>query len=243
MPSQQSLPLNVDDLRLYHHYITVTTLTFEDDAMMESRSFASLHVPLATVRNPCTCTKLGKALDTPEPKNVDGYPLAGSDCTYRGLCSIACNYGHCPSEFCTTAASAKDKCVIPPEGADPEDSGDACAGGTGTGACSKANPYGGLFKEELRAYPQPRRGNAALMSNDDGEATQHFYTNETGEKWTRWIAQVYVCTQNRFHRRFKPPKGLDKIREKNDYGVTVENMILSPFFNWRRQGNQNYHPT
>ncbi|RYC93703.1 hypothetical protein BFJ63_vAg3341 [Fusarium oxysporum f. sp. narcissi] len=588
---------------------------------------------------PCTCTKLGKALDTPEPKNVDGYPLAGSDCTYKGLCSYACNYGHCPSKYCTTAASAKDKCVIPPEEADPEDSDDACTAGTGTGnfeglcgfscgrgycpqpqckctgrgpaitpppatsaggypangllgeytglcnfacardycpsgACSKANPYGALFKEGLRTcdssdeksawncpnlncfqaskiedgvkkrwdsvgageffnytaewfyyqnevavggntmfygtpfqdqyirsiayfyggrdanggnraadnydcdiiganactnpfkcgttqypgmdlvfasfsnlhnfitnmylsidgisasaaanadsiastfgdskldeglkflqefseyfglsmqfaggsfwskmitdpdvfkafgdvvsrveqlsgtvetftslystiseaqteeamnameiakevskasdefskqarqtldkfskqifdgsylstrrlypmiadgtwldapkvsifdfhksiepimnamlinkawttgangnaivilakeghvtYPQPRRGNAALMSNDDGEATQYFYTSETGEEWTLWIAQVDVCTQNRCNRRFKAPKGLDEIREENDYGVTVRNMILSPFFNWRRQGNQNYHPT
>ncbi|KAF4944751.1 hypothetical protein FGADI_12471 [Fusarium gaditjirri] len=572
---------------------------------------------------PCTCTKLGKALDTPDPKNVDGYPLAGSDCTYKGLCSFACNYGHCPSKFCTTAASAKDKCVIPPEDADPEDSDDACTAGTGTGnfeglcsfscgrgycpqpqckctgrgpaitppaatsaggypakgllgeytglcnfacsrdycppgACSKVNPYGGLFKEELRtcdasdeksvwncpnincykastiengvrarwesvgageffnytaewfyyqnevaiggntmfygspfqdqyirsiayffggrdsnggnraadnydcdiiganactnpftcgttqypgmdlvfasfsnlhnfitnmyfsidglaasaaansatiaedfgdssldkglkflqefseffglsmqfaggsfwnkasemidwgyarlrgvwrsrfkggtviramnlfeimtsvdnagaqfvnqtrytldtflkqifdgsylssrrlytmiadgtwldapkvsvfdfhksiepimnallitkawttgpngnaivilaeeghvAYPEPRRGNGALMSSKDGNATQHLYTSETGEEWTLWIAQVDVCTQNRCERRFKAPKGLDKISEMNDYNVTVENMILSPFFNWRRQGNQNYHP-
>ncbi|EEU36347.1 uncharacterized protein NECHADRAFT_106486 [Fusarium vanettenii 77-13-4] len=82
---------------------------------------------------PCTCTKLGKALDTPDPKNVDGYPLAGSDCTYKGLCSYACNYGYCPPKFCTTAASAKDKCVIPPEEPDPEDSNDACTAGTGTG--------------------------------------------------------------------------------------------------------------
>ncbi|KAL9564197.1 hypothetical protein ACKAV7_011704 [Fusarium commune] len=163
MSSQQSLPLNVDDLRLYHHYITVATLTFEDDAMMDSRSFASLHVLLATV------------------------------------------------------PSLADVAIIPSLNASAQDVD--------------------------RPLPQPRRGNAALMSNDDGEATQHFYTSETGEKWTRWVAQVDVCTQNRFHRRFKAPKGLDEIREKNDYGVTVENMILSPFFNWRRQGNQNYHPT
>lgn len=100
-----------------------------------------------------------------------------------------------------------------------------------------------LAKEGHVTYPQPRRGNAALMSNDDGEATQYFYTSETGEEWTLWIAQVDVCTQNRCDRRFKAPKGLDEIREENDYGVTVRNMILSPFFNWRRQGNQNYHPT
>lgn len=100
-----------------------------------------------------------------------------------------------------------------------------------------------LVKEGHVTYPQPRRGNASLMSNDDGEATQHFYTSETGEKWTLWIAQVDVCTQNRCDRRFKAPKGLDEIREANDYGVTVENMILSPFFNWQRQGKQNYHPT
>ncbi|KAF4446541.1 Sterol uptake control protein 2 [Fusarium austroafricanum] len=31
--SQPSLPLNVDDLRLYHHYITVSSLTFGDDIM------------------------------------------------------------------------------------------------------------------------------------------------------------------------------------------------------------------
>ncbi|KAJ4191925.1 transcription regulator gal80 [Fusarium falciforme] len=86
-----------------------------------------------------------------------------------------------------------------------------------------------LVKEGHVTYPQPRRGNAALMTNDDGEATQHFYTN--------------FCTQNRCYRRFKAPKGLDEIRKENDYGVTLENMILSPFFNWRRQGNQNSHPT
>ncbi|EXK35670.1 hypothetical protein FOMG_08883 [Fusarium oxysporum f. sp. melonis 26406] len=36
-PSQQSLSLNVDDLRLYHHYITVTSLTFGDDAMWHDK--------------------------------------------------------------------------------------------------------------------------------------------------------------------------------------------------------------
>ncbi|EXL90005.1 hypothetical protein NOF04DRAFT_5398 [Fusarium oxysporum II5] len=36
-PSQQSLPLNVDDLRLYHHYITVTSLTFGDDVMWRDK--------------------------------------------------------------------------------------------------------------------------------------------------------------------------------------------------------------
>ncbi|RSM15830.1 hypothetical protein CDV31_004772 [Fusarium ambrosium] len=100
-----------------------------------------------------------------------------------------------------------------------------------------------LVKEGHVTYPQPRRGNASLMSNDDGKATQLFYTSETGEKWTLWIAQVDVCTQNRCDRRFKAPKGLDELKEENDFGVTLENMILSPFFNWRRQGNQNYHPS
>ncbi|KAG5807341.1 hypothetical protein H9Q74_003489 [Fusarium xylarioides] len=36
-PSQQSLSLNVDDLRLYHHYITVTSLTFGDDTMWHDK--------------------------------------------------------------------------------------------------------------------------------------------------------------------------------------------------------------
>ncbi|KAI8395834.1 hypothetical protein FOFC_21364 [Fusarium oxysporum] len=36
-PSQQSLPLNIDDLRLYHHYITVASLTFGDDAMWHDK--------------------------------------------------------------------------------------------------------------------------------------------------------------------------------------------------------------
>ncbi|KAM0491538.1 hypothetical protein ACHAP8_010583 [Fusarium lateritium] len=36
-PSQQSLPLNVDDLRLYHHYITVASFTFGDDVMWHDK--------------------------------------------------------------------------------------------------------------------------------------------------------------------------------------------------------------
>ncbi|KAF5591693.1 sterol regulatory element-binding ECM22 [Fusarium pseudocircinatum] len=36
-PSRQSLSLNVDDLRLYHHYITVTSLSFGDDAMWHDK--------------------------------------------------------------------------------------------------------------------------------------------------------------------------------------------------------------
>ncbi|KAM5344035.1 hypothetical protein ACJ41O_012572 [Fusarium nematophilum] len=96
-----------------------------------------------------------------------------------------------------------------------------------------------LVEEGRLPYPQPRRGNAALMANEDGESTQHFYRDEKGKEWTLWIAQVDVCKQNRCNLRFKAPKGLDAIRDDKKFGVSIENFILSPFFNWQRQGNSN----
>ncbi|KAJ4116116.1 hypothetical protein NW768_011088 [Fusarium equiseti] len=52
--SQQSFSLNVEDLRLYHHYITVTSLTFGDDLMWHDKiprlafdNFYILHLMLA----------------------------------------------------------------------------------------------------------------------------------------------------------------------------------------------------
>jgi hypothetical protein len=82
---------------------------------------------------PCTCYKMGvKNIDL-DPKNIDGYPLPGSDCTYLGLCSFACNYGFCPSEYCTSDAGAKDKCVVPAPEPDPDDQTQSCTSGTGEG--------------------------------------------------------------------------------------------------------------
>jgi hypothetical protein len=83
---------------------------------------------------PCTCTKIGKPLLELPALDREGYPLPGADCTYKGLCSFACNYGPCPAAYCTLDPAAKDKCVIPPEEPDPEDTiAGACTSGTGTG--------------------------------------------------------------------------------------------------------------
>ena len=46
---QQISPLNVDNLRLYHHYITVTSFTFGDDVMWHDKiprfAFDNSYIP------------------------------------------------------------------------------------------------------------------------------------------------------------------------------------------------------
>ncbi len=82
---------------------------------------------------PRTCYKMGASNVTVPPKNIVGYPLPGSDCTYKGLCSFACDHGLCPSDRCTTDPGARDKCIIPAPEPDPDDPSQACTSGTGDG--------------------------------------------------------------------------------------------------------------
>lgn len=82
---------------------------------------------------PCVCYKMGINVFPLEPEYVDGYPLPGSDCTYKGLCSWGCNHGICPTDKCTTDPDAKDKCVIPEPPVDPNDDNQACTSGEGDG--------------------------------------------------------------------------------------------------------------
>ncbi|KAM0421360.1 hypothetical protein ACHAPT_010895 [Fusarium lateritium] len=95
-----------------------------------------------------------------------------------------------------------------------------------------------LVEEGHASYTDPQRGGIDLMTG--GKDVQYFYNNEKGEEWTLWLVQVNVCSLLNCDRRFMPPKGVKDIKEENEWGVAVENMIMSPFWNWQRRKNSNY---
>ncbi|PKX91484.1 uncharacterized protein P174DRAFT_432935 [Aspergillus novofumigatus IBT 16806] len=82
---------------------------------------------------------MGKPLTAPNSMGVIGYPIAGEDASYSGLCAFSCNLGYCPSSACGTE---QVPLVIPTvsDFAPP-----ACVAGTGSGAltglCSFACNY------------------------------------------------------------------------------------------------------
>lgn len=84
---------------------------------------------------------MGKQKPLPEAQNVDGYPAAGLDDNYDGLCAFACNYGYCPAGVCVTGSkpplSTPTVSPFTP---------DACTSGTGGGSfvglCSYACNFG-----------------------------------------------------------------------------------------------------
>lgn len=82
---------------------------------------------------PCVCYKTGIGSSPLQPKNIDGYPLPGSDCTYLGLRSWGSNHGICPPDKCTTNASDKGKCVIPAPEPETDNEDIACTSGGGQG--------------------------------------------------------------------------------------------------------------
>ncbi|KAI2696272.1 CAZyme family CBM24 [Penicillium roqueforti] len=83
---------------------------------------------------------MGKPLAAPNSTGVIGYPIAGEDASYSGLCAFNCNLGYCPSSACGTE---QVPLVIPTvlDFAPP-----VCIAGTGsgtlTGLCSFACNYG-----------------------------------------------------------------------------------------------------
>lgn len=93
----------------------------------------------------CYCTKMGPQVDLPTEKNnpgfgTVGYPAAGKSADYSGLCEYSCNYGFCPSDYCSTTNSTL---VVPTSSPfDPP----ACIKGTGegdlSGLCSYACNFG-----------------------------------------------------------------------------------------------------
>lgn len=48
----------------------------------------------------CMCTKFGAQQGTDIVRGPPGYPAAGRDTNWSGLCAVACSYGYCPSKFC-----------------------------------------------------------------------------------------------------------------------------------------------
>lgn len=83
---------------------------------------------------------MGRQPTLPKAQNVVGYPAAGLDENYSGLCALACNYGYCPTGVCATTQEPLTVPTVSPF------LPDACTAGTGSGAfaglCSFACNYG-----------------------------------------------------------------------------------------------------
>ena len=76
----------------------------------------------------CVCLQLGTLPgDEPKDGHPRGFPLAGGDESYSGLCSYDCSHGYCPPSACGTASAA----LSTPTVSDFEPL--ACTGGTGPG--------------------------------------------------------------------------------------------------------------
>lgn len=83
---------------------------------------------------------MGRQRNLPKALNVQGYPAAGLNENYSGLCAFACNYGYCPAGVCGTT---KEPLAIPTVSPFLPD---ACTAGMGSGAfqglCSFSCNYG-----------------------------------------------------------------------------------------------------
>lgn len=75
---------------------------------------------------------MGKQREKPKPKNIDGYPAAGLNENYSGLCNFDCNLGYCPEGVCDTVPGPLTTPSVSPF------SPTACTSGSGPGN------YGGL---------------------------------------------------------------------------------------------------
>ncbi|KAL6872703.1 hypothetical protein J3F83DRAFT_580668 [Trichoderma novae-zelandiae] len=89
----------------------------------------------------CVCLELGSVPGTePKATHPNGYPIAGEDAAYSGLCSYDCSHGYCPPSACGTASEP----LITPDVSDFETP--YCHGGTGEGnlqgLCQFACAYG-----------------------------------------------------------------------------------------------------
>ena len=92
----------------------------------------------------CLCQAMGAPNKLPGPNTTGygtiGYPAAGLDASYSGVCAFDCNYGYCPSSTCDTVqhplTTPTVSDFLPP----------ACNAGTGegnvAGLCSFACNFG-----------------------------------------------------------------------------------------------------
>lgn len=69
--------------------------------------------------------RMGTQNPLPTVKNVDGFPAAGLNENYSGLCAFACNYGYCPAGVCSTVKEPLTVATVSPF------LPDACTAGTG----------------------------------------------------------------------------------------------------------------
>ena len=74
----------------------------------------------------CICTNMGVTEKMSKATGNPGHPANG-DANYVGLCSFACNYGHCPSSACSSTPQPPYIPLVSPF--DPP----ACTDGTGEG--------------------------------------------------------------------------------------------------------------
>ncbi|KAH8649882.1 glycosyl hydrolase family 71-domain-containing protein, partial [Xylariales sp. PMI_506] len=91
----------------------------------------------------CVCLQMGAPLNSaqiPSATHPVGYPVAGEDSSYSGLCAYDCELGYCPPTACTTTSAA----LTTPTVSDFENN--FCHGGTGSGnlggLCSFSCAYG-----------------------------------------------------------------------------------------------------
>jgi hypothetical protein len=74
---------------------------------------------------PCTCNFMGRRLPAPTKTATPGFPNPGKDCTYLGLCDMACYFNVCPAEACNRDIQNKGKCVVPTDPPEPSTTSDA----------------------------------------------------------------------------------------------------------------------
>jgi hypothetical protein len=83
---------------------------------------------------------MGDQVPKPEALNINGYPAAGLNDNYGGLCSFDCNLGYCPDTACATVSAPLTTPTVSPF------TPPACTGGEGPdpfpGLCSYACTFG-----------------------------------------------------------------------------------------------------
>jgi hypothetical protein len=94
----------------------------------------------------CVCLQLGPSLVSsalPKQTNPQGYPLAGEDSSYGGLCAYNCEIGFCPDTACGTVPAPLTTPTIS-DFSNPACQGGVVAGGDANlgGLCGFACSYG-----------------------------------------------------------------------------------------------------
>lgn len=83
---------------------------------------------------------MGDQVPKPKALNINGYPAAGLNDNYGGLCSFDCNLGYCPDTACATVSAPLTTPTVSPF------TPPACTGGEGSdpfpGLCSYACNFG-----------------------------------------------------------------------------------------------------